>query len=62
MLKVNLDFILQKTGAHLNLKVELESLHISPGVKPRNIGKVRRYNTYKKGSNIFQNCVKFFGP
>jgi hypothetical protein len=30
LLKINLDFLLRKTGASLNYKIELGSLHISP--------------------------------
>jgi hypothetical protein len=36
LLKINLDFLLRKTGASLNFKIKLGSLHISPedkGVK-----------------------------
>jgi hypothetical protein len=32
LLKIELDFLLRKAGASLNLKTELESLHISLGL------------------------------
>jgi hypothetical protein len=31
LLKIKLDFLLRKTGASLNFKIELLSLNISPG-------------------------------
>jgi hypothetical protein len=33
LLKINLDFLLSKTGASQNFKMELGSLHISPGIE-----------------------------
>jgi hypothetical protein len=30
LLKINLDFLFRKTGASLNFKIKLGSLHISP--------------------------------
>jgi hypothetical protein len=32
LLKINLDFLLRKTGASLNFKTDLVSLNISPGL------------------------------
>jgi hypothetical protein len=33
LVKINLKFLLRKTGASLNFMTELRSLHISPGDK-----------------------------
>jgi hypothetical protein len=46
LLKINLDFLRRKTGASLNIKIELGSLHISPDP---NIGLVIK----KPNANVF---------
>jgi hypothetical protein len=38
LLKINIDFLLRKTGASLNFKIELGSLHISPEQQHGRVG------------------------